>query len=155
MSVSDRHVSYSPDWSTPPEWLSWVSATLGAAWSDPCPEGADFDGLQLPWHGPVYCNHPGSRGSARVWWSKALDEGAADPSRLPFIWCAFSVEQLRHLDPSPFMLPGWMVMPRVRIKYIRQETGKREGSPTHWSVFWCNVPPAQPPEHSLIVRTGQ
>lgn len=83
--------------------------------------------------------------------------------RTGLIWCAFSVEQLRHMHPSPFHLPGWLVMPRERVAFIwggpddparGRVHGQPGRSPGNWTVFWSTHPPATPPIESVIVRTS-
>ncbi len=171
MSIATTHENYAHTWWTPPEWLDWVSATLGP-WHDPCPrDWADRpqrSGLKRYWHTAFYCNHPGARGSTKPWWDKfaqSLQHGRG-------IWCAFNSEQLRHMDPSPFQLPGWLVMPRDRVRFIWggpdlykthkptgekvlvRKHGERPKSPGNWTVFWSRVEPAEPPAPCVIVRTG-
>jgi hypothetical protein len=41
---------------------------------DPCPVNPQFDGLEIPWHGDVFCNPPYSQ--ARYWIEKAIAERA-------------------------------------------------------------------------------
>ncbi len=161
------YVNYSSDWWTPPEWMQWVRATLGPRAFDPAPKNwkpGSKSGLGKPWRFPCYLNHPGSRGSAVRWWEKSMHEGAATK---PFIWCAFAIEQLRHMDPSPFELSGWLVMPETRIGFIwggktmtpdrgaRRVHGERNRQPANWTVFWSTRKPATPPVASIIVPTGK
>ena len=162
MSVSSTYQNYTVKWFTPPEWLAWVNDTFmengwfpGVQPYDPCPANwvdGDPSGLDYPWDDlfPVYCNHPGSRGSTKAWWGKFLESECITD----VIWCAFSIEQLRHMDPSPFDMAGWLVMPKKRISFISAETGLPGKSPANWSVFWTNVRPAAPPVDCVIVRTG-
>jgi hypothetical protein len=107
-----------------------------------------------------------------VWWQKFIEEeeylGA-----LPFVWCAFSVEQLRHMDPSPFGKEGWLVMPKERIGFLwggpdipakldkngkviakERKHGEPMKSPGNWTVFWTNCKPATPPQECLIIQTS-
>jgi hypothetical protein len=58
------------------------------------------------------------------------------------------------MDPSPFDMPGWLVMPRKRISFINAKTGLPGKSPANWAVFWSNTEPADPPEDCIMVRTG-
>lgn len=154
------HADYSHDFWTPPEWWEWVRKTLGVRGVfDPCPGdwGPDLpSGLDVLWLGPTYVNHPGARGSTSAWWAKYLAER---PSA--FIWCAFSVEQFRHMLPSALELPGWLVAPRTRVSFIwggPDMPGRVHGqplkSPANWTAFWSTVEPARPPVDSIIVRTG-
>lgn len=177
-NVSRRHRAYSADWSTPDRWWDWVARTFHVEASeifDPCP--ADWDGeisgLDIQWGSPCYCNHPGSRGSTGRWWSKYQREQERHGGRLKFVWCAFSVEQLRHMYPSPFSQPGWLVMPRERESFVwagpdiaerknaagrivqsARHRGEPMTSPSNWSVWWTTEPPATPPVKSVIVRTA-
>ena len=174
-NVSDRHRDYSPDWHTPPEWIDWIKATLGPKYFDPCPGDWDGkrDGLTVNWGKRTYCNHPGSRGSTARWWGKYIAEQERHKGRLRLVWCAFNFEQLRHMKPSPMHLPGWLIMPDVRLAYIwggpdRPEIRDKKGkikqsarkhgesmkSPSNWSLFWTNVEPATPPGDCVIVRTS-
>lgn len=129
-----RYSNHSDQWWTPPEWFSWVYRTLAddELVYDPCPRswtGVEC-GLESDWTmRNVYCNHPGGRGNAQKWWSKYLAEQERHRGRLKFVWCAFNVEQLRHLRPSPFHLPGWLVMPRERIQFIWG--GETDGAKVH------------------------
>jgi len=82
------------------------------------------------------------------------------------VWCAFNMEQLRILRPSPLELAGWLVVPRKRIGFIwggetivtkktKRIYGERCDSPAQATVFWMNIPPAhRPPVESIILRTG-
>lgn len=169
-TVAISHANYASDWMTPPEWWEWVDETLGVdrlmtPVFDPCPHDWNSEqpsGLDVEWPpGPVYCNHPGSRGSAQIWWSKYIAEQERHRGKLRFVWCAFSIEQLRHMRPSPFHLPGWLVMPRDRISFIwggpsddKRTHGEPCKQPTSWTVFWTNVEPATPPSECVIVRTA-
>jgi hypothetical protein len=162
-SLAKTHENYAHTWWTPPEWLDWVTDTLGGGWTDPCPEfyvpGQHTCGLEYDWQTSFYCNHPGARGSTPPWWSKfhkSLSHGTG-------IWCAFSVEQLRHMNPSPFEIPGWLVMPKERIGFVwggpdipgKRKHGQRMRSPGNWTVFWSSVEPAEPPSPCVIVETGK
>ena len=94
---------------------------------------------------------------AQVWWKKFCEEMlecGARGEEPAYIWCQFNVEGLRHLDPHPFLLPGWMVLPRRRVPFIRAETGELGKSPGNMAAWWSTVEPAEPPEESLIVETG-
>jgi hypothetical protein len=84
-----------------------------------------------------------------------------------FVWCAFNCEQLRHLKPSPFRLPGWLIFPNDRIGFIwggpdkvgadgrvTLKHGERGKSPGNWTVFWTTMEPATLPRAGEIVRTG-
>jgi hypothetical protein len=173
LTVADTYSDYSHDWHTPPEWWSWINETnANRTHYDPCPEDWDPTHYQLcdvaNWIdafdceddlGLVYVNHPGGRGETQRWWTEGVryvNEGG------PLIWCAFNVEQLRHMRPSPFALDGWLVMPRERIGYLwgGPDTGKRKHgerckSPANWSVFWTTLKPAPTPVPCTIVRTGR
>jgi hypothetical protein len=167
MSMADTYVNHSDKWFTPPEWQGWVSRTIGARYFDPCPENPTVDGLDMSikWaNGPTYVNHPGKgRGSAQAWWDRVN-------TYQPVIWCAFNIEQMRVLDPSPLNLPGWLVMPGRRLSFIwggpeefvnkKGETvfrkaGEPAKSPGNWTVFWTNVCPAPTPEECFELRTGE
>lgn len=177
MSLANVFSNYSDLWYTPPEWLEWVENTIGADYFDPCPqdwdEKLDFCGLDELWPSRFYVNHPGARGSSQPWWSKATDELIGHGLDGAFVWCAFSHEQLRHLYPSPFHMPGWLVMPRDRIGFywggpdmIVNEKAVENGAepkwrlhgdqaktPGNWTVFWTNKPPAPTPTPCVIERT--
>jgi len=178
MTIAKTFENYSHSWGTPPEWMDWVHRTLdcrpdilfdpcSALWTPAMPSGLD-----IPWEDPSYCNHPGSRGSAQRWWAKYLSEQKRQGGRVRFVWCAFNVESLRHLRPSPFHLAGWFVWPRDRISFIwggetipakfdkkrkrwtkERKRGQPAQSPGNSAVFWTNVPPANPPIECVIVRT--
>jgi len=181
-SLAKTHASYSPDWWTPRPWKDWAAKTLDPAELydddvfDPCPgtwKPTDASGLEIDWGRRVYVNHPGSRdGSAQRWWTKAMDEQDRQNGRMALVWCAFNVEQLRHLSPSPFHLPGTLVMPRARTAFIwggPDIAEKRDGkgkvrkaarvhgqpmkSPGNWTVFWTTEEIPTPPVRSIIVRT--
>jgi hypothetical protein len=167
---------------------------------DPCPgtwQPGDPSGLEIHWQWPAYVNHPGSRGSAQKWWSVAQLQTwtrcrcrvtAVPPNytkrckecgerlmgrpleQSPLIWCAFSVEQLRHMRPSPLEIPGTLVAPRERVAFLwggdsgRPEKGgamRIHGapmrSPGNWTVFWASagVEVATPPVESIVVPTGR
>ncbi len=177
MSISTSFANYSPCWWTPPEWMDWVTATLGQGWFDPCPrdwEPGDPSGLldlSWPYDRGVYCNHPGSRRSTVEWWAKFVSELGLDE---PGIWCAFNCEQERHMCPSPWSIPGWFVRPRERLGFIWggpdiitnekavakgeapkwRRHGSRCESPGNWTVFWSSAKPAPTPSPCVIVRTG-
>lgn len=155
-SSRDDPKNYHDGWDTPPEWIEWVRQTLRETYFfDPCPSEwapGDLDGLEIPWKELSYCNHPGSRGSAAKWWTKFVYEMCRF-DRPAFIWCAYSIEQLRQLDPSPLQLSGWVVIPKKRIAYIDQRTGERGKSPAQASFFWSSVTPAEPPEECIITPT--
>lgn len=173
MSIAKTHENYSSDWNTPPEWWRWASQTLRAPTSrifDPCPSNWTSNnpsGLEIQWKKRTYCNHPGSRGSAAKWWAKWIAERDRTWGNIRFVWCAFNVESLRHLEPSPFHLPGWLIWPRDRTAFVwggptMAATKKRSArihgepakSPGNCAVWWCNVPPATPPVECVIVRTS-
>ena len=166
MSIATTYGNYSSDWWTPKQWRVWVTATLGARWHDPCPSDwtpDDLSGLDTRWLSRAYVNHPGARGSSPKWWHKYQLEQQRQGGCMQFVWCAFNIEQLRHLDPSPFHLPGWLVMPRDRTAFVwGGETtekparihGEPARSPSNWSVWWTNVAPATPPVDCVIVRTA-
>lgn len=166
-SLAKTHANYSHDWWTPPVWKRWVQETFGQQlYFDPCPGNWGPDqpnGLSIPWAGPCYVNHPGARGSTDAWWMKYQLEA---PRK--FIWCAFSVEQFRHMYPSALELPGWLVAPRERIAFIwggpdqpaeknkaERKHGEPMKSPGNWTAFWTTVEPACPPVDSIIMRTGK
>lgn len=169
-SLAKTHANYSHDWWTPTPWLNWVSATFGTDdWFDPCPEDwtpDQPDGLTVPWTGPVYVNHPGARGSTAAWWGKYLTERTRQGAELPFVWCAFSIEQLRHMRPSALELPGWLIAPRERTAFIwggpdmpaekgkaARVHGRPMKSPGNWAVWWSTVKPAMPPVDCIITQT--
>lgn len=175
-TFAKTYQNYSPDWWTPDNWIEWVNATFKRSFFDPCGRDwkkGDPSGLDIAWlrNAPYYVNHPGSRGSVVKWWPKFLHElkegiGVG-------IWCAFSVEQIRHMRPSPFELDGWLVLPRERVPFIwggpdkQVGTHKKTGepiirkygepatSPGNWTVFWSTENPATPPVESEIVKTGK
>jgi len=175
MSIANTHRDYSADWNTPREWLEWAARTLRvpcAKMFDPCPAGwnphSDPSGLEIDWLSPSYINHPGakSRGAAAKWWEKYQAEQERRAGRLSIVWCAFSMEQLRHMRRSPFHMPGWLVMPRTRTSFVwggprvirRGQIIRRRGqvakSPGNWAVFWSNVEPVTPPVECVIARTS-
>ena len=70
------------------------------------------------------------------------------------IWCFFNMETSFSVDPSPWTLPGCMVMPRKRVAFAHME--KTVKSPRNRTWFWCyRCEPALPPVPSIIVRTGK
>lgn len=177
VSLATTYQNYEHSWWTPKPWLSWVDETfLGREWFDPCPQdwapGTHSSGLERRWGDRTYCNHPGDRGSTHQWWGKGVDE--VSRGGIDLIWCAFNVEQIRHMKPSPLRLPGWMVWPRDRIGFIwggpdivvnekavargADPKWRRHGeickSPGNWTVFFSTLEPAPTPSPSLIVRTG-
>ena len=88
------------------------------------------------------------------------------------------------MNPSPFDMDGWLVMPKRRIgfvwcgptlvrldgatkgklveydadihdeNWIVRRHGEVAKSPGNWTVFWSSVEPAETPEECVIVRTG-
>ena len=177
-SLAKTHTNYSPMWGTAPDWLEWVTATLGGPWWDPCPadwQPGDEDGLLMPWTFPSYCNHPGAKGSTKKWWTHAVSEMVRDTHakgrKSPFIWCGFNIEQVRHMGFQLLYLDGYLVLPNKRIPYVwlgkdlySEKTGKllrKHGqlckSVGNWSFFFSTVEPAPLPkgyEQSVILRTG-
>lgn len=174
MSYADLYGNYSPMWFSPQEWKIWITATLGPDWFDPCPatwKEGDPSGLEIPYPRSFYCNHPGARGSTTPWWAKFLSELAPGKEG---IWCAFSCEQLRHMKPSPYERPGWLVMPEERVGFIWggpdivtnekavkdgakpkwRRNGDRCESPGNWTVFWTTARPAPTPKPCVIIQTG-
>ena len=173
MNYSKTYENYSHDWHTPPEWNSWVKATLKTRKQpfDPCP--ADWspkthkDGLERPWGKKNYVNHPGGRGQAALWWAKWLAE--RNKGKKEMIWCAFNFEQLLNLRPLPMLQPGWVVIPTRRISFVwggptikkKDKKGnikiRRKGdltkSPGNRTAFYTTMEPATPPVASLIIRT--
>lgn len=165
---AEIHANYSHDFWTPPEWWEWVWATFGTRdVFDPCPHDwleGDPSGLDVAWADVCYVNHPGARGSTARWWVKYL----AQRQHLPrFVWCAFSIEQFRHMTPSALELPGWLVAPRSRTSFIwggpdmpatesraARVHGRPLPNPGNWSAWWTTVEPARPPVDSIILRTG-
>lgn len=168
MSYATSYSNYSHDWWTPAKWLEWAMETVGGDMFDPCPPDWDPEqpsGLDIPWENPSYCNYPGGRrGGGQEWWLKFITEAARydDPR---FVWCQFNVEGLRHLDPNPLELPGWLVWPRERTPFIwggpdmKPPKGKERihgelvTSPGNCAVWWSTVRPAEPPENSMIIET--
>ncbi len=181
INISPRYENYAMTWWTQECWLEWVAQTLhNHNYFDPCPQVRPdgFDGLLTDWFKfkSWYANHPGSRGSAKVWWEKAhteLQKGSEG------IWCAFNSEQLRHMKPNPLSIDGYLVLPHNRLKFIwggpdmvkvkgklvpqTEETmdlkiyrAHKElvASPGNWSVFWSSVKPAKTPEPCDIIKTG-
>ena len=158
------YANYSPDWWTPEPWMEWARQTLGGDFFDPCPATWSRDhpsGLDIPWPSTIYCNHPGARGSAVEWWAKCMATRACFGDDMRLVWCAFSVEQLRHMRPSPFELDGYLVMPRARVGFVwggptkgSRVHGEVARSPANWTVFWSSEEVADPPAESVVVRTG-
>lgn len=159
-SLAKTHANYAHTWWTPDEWMHWIHCTIGD-YFDPCSrawEPTHASGLDIDWGRMFYCNHPGSRGSTQPWWLKFCEEIGKGGHG---VWCAFSVEQLRHMDPNPLTMPGWLVMPRARIGFVwggpdtdKRKHGEVGSSPGNWTVFWSSVEPAETPADSVIVRTG-
>ena len=89
-----------------------------------------------------------------MWWPKFVSEMQSFGDAAKYVWCGFNIEQLRHMHPSPFHLPGWLVLPRKRIAFINGNTGEVGKSPGNWTFFWTNVEPATPPVESVVVRTS-
>lgn len=172
-AIATTYENYSHCWHTPEEWIAWVNETfLGKPVHDPCPKNWDgVDQHESTWGDRNYVNHPGERGSTPEWWRRCvwnLNRGNA------VIWCAFNVEQKRHMVPSPSMLPGWLIEPRERIGFIwggpdivvnekAVEKGakpkwRRHGeqckSPGNWTIFWSSVRPAPTPIPCVITQTG-
>jgi hypothetical protein len=168
MTIANTYKNYSSEWWTPNRWIKWVTATFGTnIWRDPCPRQwkpwGNIDGLQTKWSRKVYCNPPGGRGAPQAWWSKYIEERDRlikdDPSQpMEFIWCAFNIEQLRYLEPSPLSLPGYLVMPKKRVAFEKGGEGVHVGptpkSPSNWAVWWTTVKPSCPPDPSIIQLTG-
>lgn len=165
--MTTTYENYSDKWFTPPAWLDWVSCGIGAGFFDPCPESPVLDGLTMPWPArPRYINHPGGkRGVGQAWWARAQER-----PDLPLVWCAFSVEQLRTLNPSPLTLPGYLYLPKKRLRFIwggpagftnskgklvKRTPGEPARSPSNWAVFWSNVVMGPTPEPCFEVRTGE
>lgn len=165
----DPHKNYSPDWGTPEPWAAWVRRTMGRIDLDPasCPTTNDVvraerfftqhnSGLDMPWTGFVYCNPPGCNSvkSVKSWWSKGVKEyQLASVSKL--VWCFFNNEHLRHVNPSPWRLDGYMVIPRKRIGFISPETGKVQRGARNWGWFWSSCEPdPNTPIPCWIVKTG-
>jgi hypothetical protein len=150
---------------------------------DPCPkdfeQGGHESALDRKWARKTYLNLPGGRGAVAAYWAKYLAEQARHQGQMAFVWCAFNIEHLRHMKPSPKHQPGWLVEPEDRIGYIwggpdlvmldgklkpklaehghlptARAHGARQKSPAQWSVFWTNRPPATTPTASIITRTG-
>ena len=176
-SLAKTYAFYSSDWVTPEPWWDWVYSTFGTdEVFDPCPtewQPGEPSGLDIPWETGSYVNHPGSRGSAQRWWLKYQAERQRLDHMLRFIWCAFNIEQLRHLDPTPLGQPGFLVMPRNRTPFIWggpniaekvNSEGKVTASarihgapmkqPGNWSVWWSTEKPAKPPVESIIILTS-
>lgn len=172
-SLAKTHANYSHDWWTPPEWMEWVEATIGyegVRIFDPCPRdwNGTTSGLDVEWDESTYCNHPGSRGSARRWWGKYIAEQKRQHGAMRFTWCQFNVESIRQLYPSPFHVVGWLVWPRERTPFIwggpdmpeakscaARVHGEPMKSPGNCAVWWTTDRPATPPVDSVIIRTGR
>lgn len=60
------------DWKTPKYLLEQLRAEFGDLF-DPCPPNPEFDGLNIDWHSPAYCNPPYGREVSK-WVAKALIE---------------------------------------------------------------------------------
>jgi len=169
-SLAKLHANYSHDWWTPPAWVDWVTATLGEGWTDPCPQDwkpGDPSGLDVDWSASTYVNHPGSRGSAALWWDKYQAEQKRHGGQMRFAWCQFNVESLRQLRPSPFHLPGWLIWPRERTPFIwggpdieatdsraARIHGQPMTQPGNCAVWWTNCKPTRPPGECVGIRTG-
>lgn len=151
------HKNYLPDWQTPPEWMAWVGASLGADFFDPCPANPKRDGLTVDWKARVYVNPPGANSvkSIKPWWEKhILERNQGFCNRL--IWCFFNCEATRILDPSPFDMSGEFVVPKKRVAFIHPTTGKVVKSPRNWTWFWKSyeVPFVEPPEPCFYIQTS-
>lgn len=89
---------------------------------DPCPEDPDFDGLNISWKSPAFCNPPYSE--PHKWVHKAVEEQAkgvdvilllkVDPSTK---WYRMLVEHKAHF--SYF---------NERLRFVHQKSGKFGGS---------------------------
>lgn len=169
-SVSAAHAGYSHHWWTPLRWMLWATATLEDSF-DPCPGHWTPDkpsGLDIPWMNDAYVNHPGGRGQLDLWWDKMLRE--MDKRGIDVIWCAFNHEQFRRAEPRAWMMPGYMVLPDTRIRYIwggktgwyksgktrvHRVHGEAMRSPTNYSTFWTSAFPKPTPDPCTIVPTGE
>lgn len=86
------------------------------------------DGLQLPWHGRVFCNPPG--GLVRQFWRKAMSEPIEQ-----MVWIGFSLEQLATMaDEEHHPMDFSICIPRKRLRFTRHDG--HSGSPTH-SNYIC------------------
>ncbi len=182
-SKANSYGAYSHDWWTPPEWYSWAEQTLnrvsGDEVFDPCPSDwkpGDPDGLEVDWRSPTYCNHPGGKNKSanlRAWWAKAGRERKRIGSSFALVWCCFGTEHPYLMKPSPFELPGWLVVPPRRLPFIwggpttyypaghrlagkvDREHGKPKKGAGDRATFWSTVEPAPPPTPgTLIIPTG-
>lgn len=119
-SYSKTFENYSHCWWTPPEWVDWVTSTLGPAWYDPCPTDWSPEspsGLETTWGTRTYINHPGERGSTQSWWERTIWHHRV--IGMQFVWCAFNCEQVRHMYPSPRLLPDlWFIEPKERTGFV-------------------------------------
>lgn len=168
---SRLHADYSHDWWTPRDWYWWACRTLRTrAPFDPCRHDWTPDqpsGLDVAWTGPTYCNHPGARGSTVAWWGKYVRERAAAGGRLPLVWCAFNIEQFRHMRPRATLMDGWLVLPDERVAFIwggpddpenlpkrqRKLHGQPGSAPGHWAAWWTTEKPAPVPQPCAVIRT--
>lgn len=167
MTVVDPHQNYSDSWSTPTDWVEWARRTLGGEIDlDPCTSRAaqrrirarrffTRGGLSRHWDGAVFVNPPGSNStkSVKEWWEKAVRE-LEDGYLQRLVWVAFNFEQVRILEPSMLSIPGALVLPRLRVAYLRD--GKPMKSPRNYSVLWCFgcEPDPEFPIPSKVLRTG-
>ncbi len=164
--MTDVHKNYSPEWGTPEPWLAWAAKTMGGIALDPCGDPDRLtphcdatltaDGLDRVWRGNIYCNPPGSNSvmSVKPWWAHATDcIGIGTITAM--VWCFFNSEATRHMVPSPWMMPGWMVLPNRRVAFVKG--GSLKTQPRNWAWFWvynCEKI-APPPVDSQIIRTGE
>jgi len=176
-TYAKTYENYDHTWNTPGEWWNWICRTLKTGnVFDPCPkhwQPGDPDGLERDWGLDTYCNHPGERGSTAIWWAKAMAEQKRYRDRMGLIWCMFNIEQLRYMDPSPFDLRGYLVMPKERIGFvwagpdlfypkehkkageIRRKHGEVAASPGNWTAFYSSELPASTPVECKIVRMAR
>lgn len=80
------------EWATPKEFFENLDREFKFT-LDPCPLGAEFDGLEIPWIGRVFVNPPYSKIKPFVArGAKAIEDGEADvvvylvPSRTDTAW---------------------------------------------------------------------
>ena len=170
MTIPNTYENYSHHWWTPENWMNWVHRSYGTSidWKplyDVCPRIWDGQDMTVDrWGRYNYVNHPGARGSVKLWWGRAIEALAQGKE---VIWCSFNDEQHRHMYPSLYEVPGWLILPRTRIKFVwggpdvllkngkwryHGDIGK---SPGNYTTFWSSVKPATPPVDCVIVRTGQ
>ncbi len=166
--------SATPEHYTPPEVIAAAREVMGEIDLDPasCARAnavvkarlffAD-DGLDLPWHGRVFCNPPGGKlnaktfepiaagpgfSSAAVWWWKLLDEYRAGRVEQAIFICfslnVFQCAQDLGYQP-PYAFP--FVVPGSRLRFWNERTAVGTGAPQHCNAI-VYLPPRERPAYA-------